>query len=116
MQELQEVACGFCQSPTPAISLDRCLICETFQDACAECLARHKAMHSNADVEDFRREMMDEPLMTERERLNFEMKQQLRAHTENLCQMIDDREELIKRYENQCRILAEEVDRLRPAS
>lgn len=116
MHEFKEAACGYCDTPALAVNLDRCLICETFQDACAECLSRHKALHSDADVEDFRREMMDEPRMTERERLNFEMKKRLRVHTENLCKMIDDHEALIKHYEKQNRILAEEVDRLRPAS
>jgi hypothetical protein len=37
-------------------------------------------------------------------------------NAELICKVIDDKEALIKQYEKQCRVLAEEVDRLRPVS
>lgn len=51
-----------------------------------------------------------------RERVNAEMKEQIMRHAELICKALDDKEALIKRYEDQCRVLAAEVDRLTTAS
>lgn len=60
--------------------------------------------------------MMEEPDLTPRERINLELKAQIRTLADTLCKVIDDQESLIRKYENQSRVLAEEVDRSRPVS
>lgn len=51
---------------------------------------------------------------TIRERANEELKAQIMRNAELICKVLDDKEKQIKQYENQCRVLAEEVDRLTP--
>ena len=116
MHEFDEQQCAYCESPQMAINLDRCLICETFQGACGDCIEKHRATHGPADIEAFRREMMDEPELTIRERVNLEMKEQIRRQAESLCDLVDRYEARLKQQENQCRALAEELDRRTPAS
>ena len=116
MHEFEESFCSYCETPKLAVNLDGCLICETFTSACSECMTAHRKTHTEAEVESFRREMLDEPDLTPRERINLEIKAQIRQHAETLCQLIDDQESLVKRYEHQCGVLSEEIDRLRPAS
>jgi hypothetical protein len=116
MHEFEEKQCTYCGSPEHGINLDGCLICETFQGACPECIGRHREKHSKAEMETFKREMMDEPPLTIRERINLELKEQIRHHAETLCKLIDDQELLIKQHESQCRLLAEELDRRITAS
>jgi hypothetical protein len=111
MHEFQELNCSRCDKPEVAVNLDSCMICDAFNNACNECLTAHRQSHSTADVEAFRREMMDEPTLTTRERINLEMKQQIRQLAETLCKFIDDQEALINKHENQERLLAQEVDR-----
>lgn len=114
MHEFEEAACAYCESPTSAINLDGCLICETFQSACAECMAEHRKSHSAVEIEDFRREMFEEQPLTEREKVNLMLKSQIRNQAESICKLIDAQEGLLKNYEHQCKVLAAEVDRLRP--
>lgn len=111
MHEFEEVNCAFCDAPSLAVNLDGCLICETFNGACAACISRHQDAHKKMDR--FKREIADEPEMTIRERINKDLKAQLRKHTETICGLLDERERLIKSYEKQCNALANEVDRLR---
>jgi hypothetical protein len=115
--ELVETDCPYCGSVFLDANLQACFMCDRVQRACAECLKKHEASsHSQAEVESFWREIRTDHQLTLRERHTEELKQQLRAHTETLCKLIDDQEEQIKRYERQCRVLAEELDRRTPAS
>jgi hypothetical protein len=115
--ELIETDCPYCGLLFIAANLQPCFMCDRVQRACAECLKKHEeSTHSSAQVEAFWREMMEDRPQTLREQHAHELKQQLRAHTETLCKLIDDQEMLLKRYERQCRVLAEELDRRTPAS
>jgi hypothetical protein len=60
--------------------------------------------------------MLGEPPMNERERANAELKAQIRKQAETICTFIDNYEALAQKYEQQSRILAEEVDRRTLAS
>lgn len=115
MHEFEESFCSYCETPKLAVNLDGCLICETFTSACSDCMTAHRETHTEAEVETFRRELLDEPELTPRERINLEIKAQIRQQAETLCKLIDDQEGLVKKYENQCRILADELDRRTPA-
>jgi hypothetical protein len=115
--ELIETDCQYCGELFIVVNLQACFMCDRVQRACAECLKKHEeSTHSPAQVEGFWREMRGDRPLTLREKHTYELKQQLRAHTETLCKLIDDQETLIKRYEPQCRVLAEELDRRTPAS
>lgn len=116
IRELDEGACEHCGKPVVIANLTECLICDGgFINACGLCLMYHRSKHTDAEIEGFRREMMGESALTLRERSLLDLKAQLRAHTETVCKLIDDQEEMAKRYENQCRVLAEELDRRTPA-
>lgn len=101
MEEFAETDCAQCGDLTLETNLDSCFICNGYERACAGCLEKHRATHSDGEFEAFKREMLEEPPLKQ---------------SEILCQLIDDQEWLVKRYENQCRVLAEELDRNRPAS
>lgn len=114
--ELVETDCPYCAELFIAVNLQACFMCNRVERACAECLKKHEATHTSAEVEAFKREMFDDPPLTTRERINLELKQQIRSLAETVCKVIDDQEEIAKKYEAQCRVLAAEVDRLTPAS
>lgn len=114
--EFEETDCPYCAEIFLVVNLDSCLICGQVERACASCLEKHRATHSEGEVEAFRREMLDDPQITTRERINLELKEQIRRQADTLCKLIDDQEGLVKKYENQCRVLAEELDRRTPAS
>lgn len=116
MEEFAETDCAQCGDLTLEINLDSCLICNRFERACGGCMEKHRATHSEGEFEAFKREMLEEPPLTPREKLNLDLKNTVRKQADILCRLIDDQEWLVKRYENQCRVLAEELDRQRPAS
>lgn len=111
IDDFEEGACEHCGKPTLIVNLTECLMDDGFERACGDCLNAHRAKHTAVEIETFRREMMDEPPLTIRERINLELKEQIHTLAETLCKVVDDREALIQKYENQCRVLAEEVDR-----
>jgi hypothetical protein len=116
MMEIVETDCPYCGDLFLEINLSSCVICCKFERACAACMEKHSATHSAVEVEAFRREMLGEPPMSERERVNLGLKDQVRRQAETICQLIDNYESLVQKYEHQCRILAEEIDRRTPAS
>lgn len=84
--------------------------------ACQTCLEKHRKTHTEAEIEAFRQDMEGDDYLTPRERHNEELKHQIMVLAETLCKALDDSEAQVKRYENQCRVLAAEVDRLTPVS
>lgn len=108
--------CKHCGTAEVEANMGGCFVCD-FQDACSECQTKHREkVHTAADIEAFRRQMFEAPPLTARERINLELKDQIRRQAETLCRLIDDQEGMVKKYENQCRVLAEELDRRTPAS
>lgn len=52
-----------------------------------------------------------EETLTQRELLNEELKQHIRAHAETICNLIDNQERLLKAKEDQLHAMAQELDR-----
>jgi len=114
--DFEKTDCPYCAELFFAVSLEPCLICDKVERACQSCLTKHRATHTQAEIQSFKHEMLDERQLTPRERINQELKQQILMQARTLCKLIDDQESLVKKYERQCTVLAQEVDRLRPAS
>lgn len=110
--DFAETDCPYCGELFPAVNLDSCFLCGNVERACQACLAKHKETHTEAEIEAFRQDLEGEDYLTPRERINEELKEQIRTLAETLCKVIDDQESLIKKHERQSKILASEVDRL----